>query len=460
VPDVDIFTAHISPPRRSAHVFPKVISTTQNALKNFRFRAGVESSISMLGLSLFAFMKDKGVLPASVSLVDFSAPLLQANKVLNMFSSGGVGQGGMIVDMTGAAIGSAPDAGAGDRPKVSLRWGLGANADTGPEIPCTPAVIIATKLHHLYKYRNAQVSSSSVVEPQYQPGARVCADMISLRDFTDAIHQDQLDIQQYVSCPQQASSLSPTFAALDHVTQTELPDPICAVHIKGGVVTGELLMSMSRFPLVRLVSMAVGLPVPSVFSKQRSFKFLGNMDKERWVWLATPADSTGGNSSPVSVFTSVFASNSDDHLLTESLLGGFLQLSMQQKAVTRLRDMPARASLGERPWIYDGFESVCVRFSVMFGLLPLPLWMTPVPHCYTAPHRDGQGWDLQVSLHWPLLGDVIRYEGPLRIARLAGAGGEDGSKERLAAVHNTYGTDVVSESLQKVTSPPSLHVAH
>ena len=83
VPDNDIFTAHLTPPPRSSHAFPTRISTTQKGLSDFQFRAGVESSVSMLGLSLFATLKAKGLLPSSLCLTDVSSPLLQLNKVLN-----------------------------------------------------------------------------------------------------------------------------------------------------------------------------------------------------------------------------------------------------------------------------------------------------------------------------------------------------------------------------------------
>jgi hypothetical protein len=463
VPDVDIFTAHISPPRRSQHVYPKVISTTQNKLKDFRFRAGVESSLSMLGLSLFASLKAKKILPSSVLLTDFSSSLLQLNKVLNVCSSG-KGQGGMTVHMDGTT--KSPT---GQETRASIRWGLSANADTGPEIPCTPAIIIASKLLHLYKYRNAHVSSSQVVDSKYQPGARVCADMVSLLDFTDAIQQDALDIQQYVSYhadEAQASSssstawesLSPTFTALDLVSQEQLPDAICKVHAIGGVVMGELLVSMSRFPLVRLSSAMVGLPVPGWLTQQKTYKILVNMEKQKWQRLCTPADSRQDRASSVDIFSSSFSSRRDDQLLRESVLGGFLEFSMQQKAVTHLRDEPVRPARGERPWVYDGFQGVCVQASVLFGLLPLPSWLTPAPCCRTAPHADGLGWDLLVTLSLPLLGEVVRYEGPLRIAALVEDDapplkGDSGQREQLlGAIESTYGVQTTpSASLQKVS---------
>lgn len=263
VPDVDIFTAHLTlPSKRSPYAFPKTITSTQKTLKEFRFRAGVESSISMMSLSLFASLKQKGVIPSTILLANFSPLLLRVNKLLNMFSlfgqGQGKGQGGMTVDMVGSTLklsSSTPS---------HIRWALSANADTGPEIPCTPALIITSKLHQIYKYRNAQVSSKSLVEPQYQPGARVCANMISLHDFTDAIQKDRLDIQQYVSCgdftgvkdaaekfTDSVGSLSPTYTALDFLSQQHLSDPIVRVHAFGGVISGSLLVT--RSPILRLM---------------------------------------------------------------------------------------------------------------------------------------------------------------------------------------------------------------
>lgn len=469
VPDVGIFTAHISPPpHRPQHMFPKVISTTQNALRDFRFRAGVESSVSMLGLSLLASMKKWRLLPASLSLADLSAPLLQLNRVMNSLPSPGGGQGGMTVSLTGPGRTLA-----GLEVMGNLRWGLSANADTGPEIPCTPALIIANKLNQLHKYRNAQVSSSSVLDAHYRPGARVCADMISLHDFTDAIQVDELDIQQYVSCitesttgsatPSSAASsaasapaVSPTFTALDLVSQSMLPVAVSAVHARGGVVSGELLVTMSRLPLVRLAGTLVGLPTPPWLSQHLTVKVLVNMEKHKWTRLFVPVDKTVGKPSVVSVFSSSFTSQSDDQLLTESTLGGLLQFSMQQKAVTQLREGPTRQSLGERPWIYNGFEGVCVKASLLNGLLPLPSWLGP--RCLTSPHEDGLGWDLVVSMTLPLLGEVVRYEGPLRVAAVEEGGSRllEGGDRRLLeaelaeAARRASGVEKPSSLLQKV----------
>jgi hypothetical protein len=454
VPDVDVFTAHISPPRRSQYVFPKLISTTHNALKEFRFRAGVESSLSMTGLAIFSSMKQIGLLPGSIVLENFSSSLIQLNRALNLFSSG-KGQGGMTVNLMGTARTAS-----GDKVNRTLRWGLSANADTGPEIPCTPALVIASKLNHMHKYRNAHVSAASVESPQYRPGARVCADMISMHDFTDAIQQDELDIQQYVAygrdnLSEQQADYSATFTALDHLSQTLLPDPVCAVHAEGGIVTGDLLVTMSRFPFVRLASKIVGLPVPNMLSKQKSFKFLVNMSESKWLRLCVPVDRTDGEASAINIFASTFSNRNDDQLLTESLLGGFLQYSMQQKAATHLREVPARVSLGERPWVYDGFQGVCVKSTLLYGYIPLPSWLRPSPYCLTTPHSDGLGWDLLVTLSMPLLGEVIRYEGPMRIAALKGSHSSKqlssrNREELKVAMQSAYGTNAPGIPMQKV----------
>ena len=202
-----------------------------------------------------ASLKQRGFISESLDLSQASSLLLKINSLLNFFSRS-QGEGGISISLRGV-----------DSNKISssssnltkLRWGLSANANTGPEIPCTPAIIITSKLHHLYKYRNAQISPYSLVDAKYRPGARVCADMLSLYDFTDAIHLDKLDIQQYVYSHHDEMlaeterddmnnkshyvkddkvKLSPTFTALDFVSQSYLPAPISAVHATGGIVTG------------------------------------------------------------------------------------------------------------------------------------------------------------------------------------------------------------------------------
>eukprot|EP00603_Paraphysomonas_imperforata_P001073 CAMPEP_0114443640 /NCGR_PEP_ID=MMETSP0103-20121206/17634_1 /TAXON_ID=37642 ORGANISM="Paraphysomonas imperforata, Strain PA2" /NCGR_SAMPLE_ID=MMETSP0103 /ASSEMBLY_ACC=CAM_ASM_000201 /LENGTH=294 /DNA_ID=CAMNT_0001615071 /DNA_START=112 /DNA_END=996 /DNA_ORIENTATION=+ len=171
--------------------------------------------------------------------------------------------------------------------------------------------------------------------------------------------------------------------------------------------------------------------------------------------MCVPVDRVVGKISAVNVFASSFSSRSDDQLLTESMMGGLLQYSMQQKAVTHLRDKPPRVSLGERPWVYDGFEGVCVKASFMFGYLSLPSWLTPSPYCITMPHDDGLGWDLLVTLSLPLLGEVVRYEGPLRIAELSGRGtssslSSDERQEMLSTARSIYGDEISATLLQKI----------
>ena len=270
--------------------------------------------------------------------------------------------------------------------------------------------------------------------------------------------------------------LSPTFTALDHMSQHQLPDAICAVHAMGGVVSGDLLVSMSRFPLVRLSSLLVGLPVPGWVTPQQTYKFLVNMEKQKWQRFCLPVDTRSsediysrktGVAAAGSVFTSSFAMRCDDQLLTESVMGGLIQFSMQQKALTRLRDTSTGLVPGERPWVYTGFEGVCVQTSLFGGYLPLPTWLAPTPHCITTPHADGLGWDLLATLSLPLLGEVVRYEGPLRIAHSL----QDGYKDAVpntnqsenrprnplqlqAAIRHIYGVQTVTDttSFQKVNS--------
>ena len=451
VPDVDIFTSHVTPHHRSMND-SEVVSPALNALKNFRFRAGVESTLSMVGLSIFATMRVKGFFPSSFSLISLTEPLLKLNKALNYFSSS-KGQGGMIVDIIGRESSEG---------EIGVRWGLSANANTGPEIPCTPAVVLTSKFLHLYRYRKAQVRASDFLESSLQPGARTCIDMVSISEFTDAVQRDDLDIQQYISyCENKASEdvepfskvfnwnqLSPTFTALDYLSQQKLPDGVSMVHAGGGVVTGELLVSMSRNPFVRISSKLVGLPIPGLFRTERPYKFIVNMRKEEWIRLSTPADGQVKKSKILDIFSSTFSSNSHDHLLVESIMGGLVQYSMQQKAVTLLRDRQTHKPLGDRTWVYSGFEGTCVRAN-LFGFIPLPSWFAPIPHCVSYPHEDGLGWNLEVGLSLPVFGEVVRYEGPLRIANLRVDEHQNGlmmtaQKQLQATIRNIYGIESTS----------------
>lgn len=184
------------------------------------------------------------------------------------------------------------------------------------------------------------------------------------------------------------------------------------------------------------------------------------MSPRQWQGLSSLDNSSSGQGqgcASVTVTNRFFSPVEDDHLLCESLWGGALTLSMQMKALTQLRQRP-RVSPNERPWVYTGFESVCLCAWV-FGKIPLPACLTPFPHYRTMPHEDGLGWDVVASFSVPMIGTVLTAEGPVRIADVKGDGCgsiKEGSgnikriEGQVEAVQATYGVQTDSQFLQKV----------
>ena len=400
VPDVEIFTAHIDSPSRSPHFDPKRISPAQYLLKNFNFRAGVESSIAMMGLSLLSFLSQYRLFPLPLSSI--SQPLMNLNSFLNNFS--GKQEGGMMIKMDGSCVINEKEV------DGSLLWALHANGNDGPEIPCSPAIVIASKLYHIHKYRNAQVDYNSLVDRSYMPGAKACIDMIPPRDLTDSIRRDDLDIQEYLYFRKNGDDerTSTVFDSLDVTSKDSLSCTLSSFFSSGGVVSGDMKMSVSWYPWARLTCLLFGFPVPWR-SNHTSYRVVATMGEEGWRRYYLP-----NNRDSLSISGASYSRDSD-FFLDESLLWGFLRYSILHKSLAHKRVPP---SPRDRPWVYDGFKGECVKASVFFGYLKVPLWLVSIPSYAVRPHQDGLGWDFTTTISVPVLGEVAQCEGPMRVSHL------------------------------------------
>ena len=253
VPDVPIFTkhAHLPPSQTSLHAVNEngltgsgtVPNSGNPKLERFRFRAGVESFVSMVGLSLMARITEKidtsnGKVRINWSL--FSSPLLFINAGLRWFDQilhgqGKAHEGGMVVVMTGVRDLSPNqsrgqqdqdrEAGnissslissnsSGGEEHVRVQWAVHASEATGPEIPCTPAVILAQKFRDMKLSLRAsadadvtrnigrsgpgcRVGGSGVYKAKggwsfhnMHPGARPCVGAVSLEEFSAAVESE------------------------------------------------------------------------------------------------------------------------------------------------------------------------------------------------------------------------------------------------------------------------------
>ncbi|MBI3563379.1 MAG: saccharopine dehydrogenase NADP-binding domain-containing protein [Gammaproteobacteria bacterium] len=121
------------------------------------FRAGLELSFFQLGLWLLSWPVRWGWIK---NLAPYARPLLRISQWLYYFGSD---QGAMHVELQG--IGK-------DHQPQCVRWQLLAQGADGPEIPCTPAVILARKL--------AQ-------QQLPHTGAMACVGLFSLEEFLLAV---------------------------------------------------------------------------------------------------------------------------------------------------------------------------------------------------------------------------------------------------------------------------------
>jgi len=101
------------------------------SLKNCDFRAGLELHRMHFGLWLASWVVRAGLMP---SLATFAKPLL---RISELWQTSGSDTGVMHIDLKGTdAQGNAN----------GMRWEIIARQGDGPEIPATPAVVLAQKL--------------------------------------------------------------------------------------------------------------------------------------------------------------------------------------------------------------------------------------------------------------------------------------------------------------------------
>ncbi len=127
------------------------------SLRHCDFRAGLELRRMHLGLWAASWLVRGKLLP---SMQPWAAPLLRlSNRWLRAGSDTGV----MLIDLRGLDAAGRP---------LTLRWRIVADAGSGPQIPATPAVVLARKL------ARRQLPGA---------GAVPCLDLFTLDDCLDAL---------------------------------------------------------------------------------------------------------------------------------------------------------------------------------------------------------------------------------------------------------------------------------
>ena len=126
--------------------------------RTVRFRAGLELSVMHLGLAFISLLVRSGLLRSASPL---TRPLLWIADRLKPFGSD---RGAMTVDVVGRTK---------DGPGAHCRWTLLAGAGDGPEIPPTPAYLLALRLCR--------------DRGKVPPGARACLDDLTLNDIEEGL---------------------------------------------------------------------------------------------------------------------------------------------------------------------------------------------------------------------------------------------------------------------------------
>jgi hypothetical protein len=135
VPDLELFPARYA------------------GVRSVTFRAALEPSLQHYGLWMLGACRRIGL---PIEVAQWAASLDRIGTWLNRLGSE---TGGMTVRV----IGRTPEG-----RRLSRTWELVARLNHGPEIPCMPAVILATRLGRVNRF---------------PPGAKVCMGMIGLSDF-------------------------------------------------------------------------------------------------------------------------------------------------------------------------------------------------------------------------------------------------------------------------------------
>ena len=137
-------------------------------IKHIQFSAGMESSPLHLGMWVASWCIR---LKLPINLIRYAPCLL---KFSHWFDRFGTANGGMHMIIKGM--------GHDNRPKT-IAWYLIANQGHGPQIPITPAVILAQKMR--------------TGCPKSWIGAQACVGLVTLEDYLSAL--SELDIKTYVT---------------------------------------------------------------------------------------------------------------------------------------------------------------------------------------------------------------------------------------------------------------------
>jgi hypothetical protein len=333
-----------------------------DCLLDFNFTAGVESNVSMLGLSMMSRMSTWGLVR---DWTGWSSALLQLNSLLRSLSATCEGSdGGMMVrmEMNNRNM----------RCLDRVTWGICASEQTGPEVPCTPAVILTRKF----------LSRSEGVAP----GARPCVGAFTLEEFSRCVDEEGIDLQQYVHSEYVSLPSNPGGGAgIVHTNADEQVSPIRQTM----EWSSQKMMSPFLRRMLETSDVVTGkiqfLRPPSsvsVMIRGLSKLVLGHPQMTRSdevfdvVMSSTPTTWTRSIDQGESALTrrSSFSACLHRNLLIEHTSAVLTWQFVQKRTI--------------QPH-HSGFEMVC-KSAMAFGFIPLPLTFNRK----IIEHPDGLGWDI------------------------------------------------------------------
>ncbi|WP_407519329.1 SDR family oxidoreductase [Methylobacterium oryzisoli] len=201
-----------------------ILPTRFPTARTVLFRAGLELGALHLGLWLASLPVRLRLLP---SLLPLARPFLRVAGLVDRLGSD---RGGMVVRAQG-------EDGAGQ--PVAATWTLVAEAGDGPFVPTLPALALVRRW---------------LDGPPLPPGAGPCVGVLDLAAIEAEMARHR--IRTTVTCdgPLFARVLGPAFA--------EMPEPLRAVHGRGGALTlrGRATVTRGTHPLARLAARLVGFP--------------------------------------------------------------------------------------------------------------------------------------------------------------------------------------------------------
>lgn len=311
-----------------------------------RFRAGLELGVMHLGLAVIAWLVARGWLSSATPLTD--ALLWLANR-LKPF---GTDRGAMTVDVTGRT-----GAGTAER----RRWTLIAEAGDGPEIPATPAYLLAVRLAR---------DPGSV-----PPGARACLDDLTLEDL-------EAGLADYaIMTGRTEEPIFPLFETALAGDYRALPAAIRDLHdvLDTRIFEGRASVERGTSVMSRLLAWTMGFPP-------------ANPDVAVCVEMVRgPAGETWQRRFGAAQFRSA---------LSRRQGAGHGEIWERFGLLSFLIGLERRGEELHYP----------VRAVRLFGVVPLPRFLMPVSQ--TREYADDAGRaNFDVAISHPLAGFIVRYRG-------------------------------------------------